>query len=215
MLVSAQRLLSRAVCTAAAGLTLACASTSYAQSNFTVNVITQPLVGSVSAPFSIDFQFNDGGILGNNSVTISNFSYSGGGASGAATLLGGALGDVASIVTFDNSNAFQELFQSFTPGTTLSFDVLLTNNSDVIAPDAFVFAILDSNLANIPTTGLGDSLLLVSLDASLSSVQTFAGTGAFAGVTVTTAPVPEPEIVAMMLAGMGLLGFVARRRRSA
>ena len=30
-----------------------------------------------------------------------------------------------------------------------------------------------------------------------------------------TAPIPEPEIYAMMLAGLGLMGFVARRRRQA
>jgi len=33
------------------------------------------------------------------------------------------------------------------------------------------------------------------------------------GVWSTTAPVPEPETYAMMLAGLGLLGFVARRRK--
>ena len=29
----------------------------------------------------------------------------------------------------------------------------------------------------------------------------------------TLAPVPEPETYAMMLAGLGMLGFMARRRR--
>ena len=33
-------------------------------------------------------------------------------------------------------------------------------------------------------------------------------------ITVNTAPVPEPEIYAMMMAGLGLMGFVARRRKS-
>jgi hypothetical protein len=32
-------------------------------------------------------------------------------------------------------------------------------------------------------------------------------------LTLATAPVPEPETYAMMLAGLGLLGFVARRRK--
>ncbi len=36
----------------------------------------------------------------------------------------------------------------------------------------------------------------------------------FVGVTVVTAPVPEAETYALMLAGLGLVGFMARRRRS-
>lgn len=32
--------------------------------------------------------------------------------------------------------------------------------------------------------------------------------------TVTLAPVPEPESFAMLLAGLGLMGFIARRRQS-
>lgn len=33
--------------------------------------------------------------------------------------------------------------------------------------------------------------------------------------TTSTAPIPEPETYAMLLAGLGLLGFVARRRKLA
>ena len=32
--------------------------------------------------------------------------------------------------------------------------------------------------------------------------------------TITLAPVPEPESYAMLLAGLGLMGFIARRRKS-
>jgi len=32
---------------------------------------------------------------------------------------------------------------------------------------------------------------------------------------VALAPVPEPETYAMMLGGLGLLGFMARRRKAA
>lgn len=195
---------------AALGLMLLCASTSQA-AFFHVDVNTASLIGSSSAPFSLDFQFNDGGVLGNNTATVSNFSYGGGGATGVPTLFDGAAGSIGSSITFDNSGTFQELFQTFTPGTTLGFDVFLTTSLDGATPDAFVFAILDSALHNIPTTGLGDSLLLVNIDSATPTAQTFAGTGNFAGVTVSA--IPEPETHAMLLLGLGLMGLAAQRRK--
>jgi PEP-CTERM motif-containing protein len=39
------------------------------------------------------------------------------------------------------------------------------------------------------------------------------GAGASYGITSVTAPIPEPETYAMLLAGLGLMGFVARRRQ--
>lgn len=40
------------------------------------------------------------------------------------------------------------------------------------------------------------------------------GSGGLASYTVTLAPVPEPETYALLLAGLGLMGAVARRRQS-
>jgi len=45
----------------------------------------------------------------------------------------------------------------------------------------------------------------VTLDTSTSAV--------YSG-NMTLAPIPEPETYAMMLAGLGLMGFIARRRQS-
>ncbi len=39
------------------------------------------------------------------------------------------------------------------------------------------------------------------------------GRGASYGITSMVAPIPEPEIYAMLLVGFGLMGFMARRRR--
>ncbi|MCA1925197.1 MAG: PEP-CTERM sorting domain-containing protein [Thiobacillus sp.] len=37
----------------------------------------------------------------------------------------------------------------------------------------------------------------------------------FAGLDIAVTPVPEPEVTAMLLAGLGLVGFMVSRRRSA
>ena len=50
-------------------------------------------------------------------------------------------------------------------------------------------------------------------NTAFSVVQTAALGQRFGGVAL--APVPEPETYAMMLAGLGLMGFVARRRKNA
>jgi hypothetical protein len=182
----------------------------HAATIFHVTVNTSSLIGSSSAPFSLDFQFNNGTVLNNNSAVVNNFSYSGGAATGSPTLLGGATGNISSSVVFNNSSAFQELFQTFTPGTSLGFDVNLSTFLDGATPDAFVFAILDKNLANIPTTGLGDALLLVNINSANPPKQTFSGTGAFANVTV--AATPEIGSCALLLVALPVVGFAVKKR---
>jgi hypothetical protein len=183
-----------------------------------VTINTSALIDSPNAPFSLDFQFNDGGVLGNNTATIYNFNYGTGSAAGSATLVGGAAGNIASTVTLNNSDAAQELYQSFTPGATLSFDLSLTQNLDGTTPDAFLVAILDKDLFNIPTNSsfLDDTLLHADIKSTnpltILQLNLSSGTGEYANVTVLAA-VPEPETYAMLLAGLGLLGFAAKYRR--
>lgn len=202
---------SSALAHAAAGVLLVCASSSFAQSVYHVDINTSAL-GGPSAPFSVDFQFIDGGTLGNNSVTISHFTYGGGSPTGGATLFGGVAGGLNfNNVSFDNSQFFQELFQAFTPGTTLSFNVALTGNVDAGSPDGFSVSILDNALGNVPTSGFGSQLM--QIDVNGTAPQTFAGTGDFSGLTLSVAAIPEPQTYALMLAGLGLLGFAARRKQ--
>jgi hypothetical protein len=195
------------------GMLVLCGS-AHATSQFRVTVNTSSLIGSLSAPFALDFQFNNGSILNNNTVTVDNFLYNGGSAVGVPTPFGGVTGNIGSSILFNNSSPFQELFQTFTPGTSLRFDVLFTSNSDGATPDAFSFAILDKNLANIPTGGLGDSLVWINMDKPFPVPQTAPGTGNFSNVTTSAAQVPEPETCVLILTGLPLLGFAARRRKS-
>ena len=83
------------------------------------------------------------------------------------------------------------------------------------SPGPLDFTIFDAGgitLASfIPSTG-AETGYRFSADLLVSGVDGIPVTGNVA-VGVPTAPVPEPETYAMMLAGLGLLGFVARRRR--
>ncbi len=170
---------------------------------------------SANAPFSLDFQFNDGGVLGNNTATISNFTYGGGAATGSAFALGGALGNIGSTVTFNNSSAFQELYQTFTPGSVLGFDVSLTQFVDGPTPDSFSVSILNQALLNIPTTGLGDSLVHADIASTsaltVSQIEVASGTGDYSGVNAVVA-VPEPATVGVGFC-LALTSALVRRRR--
>jgi PEP-CTERM motif len=74
---------------------------------------------------------------------------------------------------------------------------------------------------------LGGTRARGTLDRTVTSPQTFyihvdwnepllagSSTGAFSGTLNITSAVPEPATGAMLLAGMGALGLVARRRRT-
>lgn len=190
-----------------AALSLAAAATSHAQISFNVTVDTSQL-WSVSNPVYLDFQLNDGSGLGdgNNTATISNFDFGGGSAQPSPNTFGGASGDLWSGVTITDSNAFNELFQPFTPGDSLTFNVTLTTQIDTPIPDEFSFAILDSSLSNLPTDALGtDALVSVNIDSANPTISAFATLdGSVAAPTIV--PVPEPSTYGIF-AGVLLVGL--------
>lgn len=188
------------------------ASPSYASLDFHVDVNTGVLIGNTNGPFSLDFQLNGGGPNANTS-TISNFTFGhgGSGTAGSENYFGNSAGSLgASVLLTSGTLPFNEFFQGFTAGSMLGFDVSLTTGVNV-TPDAFSFAILDANAFNITTNGLGDSLLLVNLDGASPALLAFAGTGGYAGVTVTA--IPEPDILLLVLTSLVGLHLIRRRQR--
>jgi hypothetical protein len=177
-----------------------CASVSQAQMIFDVTLDSSPLQGHSSAPFSLDFQLNDGSgsLDGNNSVTIDHFDFHGGSWTGPNSF---TITDTT-LPAFGPANIF-------TAGSLLSFRVTLTTQVDAGGtPDQFSFAILDKNNAEIPTQGLGDAFVSVdidSVDPMVSSFRTDLGrTGIDIGAPTITA-VPEPVGVGLLAGSLCII----------
>ena len=116
--------------------------------------------------------------------------------------------------TFVASGGFSS---SFTFDDASTFAAWLTNGSTT-------YQYLDSGSGSLAfgpirvdydNLALGGSLPndTWSLHVQGTSGATYVGGATFnAGAVVPTSPVPEPETYAMLLAGLGLIGFAARRR---
>jgi len=182
----------------------------------TINTASLPSLGTGNN-YSLDLSFVDGGGGVSNNVSVSNFSFGGGGTIvGSASTLGGVTGDLTGTVAFDKSAALQDFYQGFSAGTTsISFDVTTTANA-ASTPDTFSVSLLDNTLAPITTTDTGASTLFTQpIDFTLASSGSFAGssvfsgTGSFSGVSVTA--VPEPSRALLLVGAFGAL--IMRRRR--
>jgi hypothetical protein len=60
---------------------------------------------------------------------------------------------------------------------------------------------------------MGKGCMTGTTVAGYGRLGTMAGFPVSQSITAVAAPVPEPETYAMMMAGLGMMGFIARRRR--
>jgi hypothetical protein len=194
--------------------------------SWNVALNTNPLIGNAAGPFSLEFQFTDGSGLsdGNNTATVSGLQVGSGALGGVTSTFGSTSGTLPGSLTLTDTSFFSQYIQSFTPGSTLSFTLSVTNNVDAGGvPDEFSFAILDKTAHEIPSTGLGDALVLVDINSAHPTLLSFpsdtsrnAGGGApiaLAAATITPAVVPEPSLTWLAAAGTVLLAAARHRRR--
>lgn len=219
------------------GALLICTSPCYADAIFLVSLDTAPLIGHIAGPFSIEFQLNDGSGTsnGNNTAIISNFLFGSGGSATVPNIVGGASGSLSSIVTITDSDFFNEFFQEFVPGTTLSFDVHLTTNLSAAedpllggTPDQFSFAILDKTGVEIPTFGSAGEFLSIDINSTNPSIHLFTSdpsispAGGGSGISISpltnivAQPLPAPSTLFLLTSGcFCLLAYVAWNRTRA
>lgn len=214
-------------------VTLTCVSATVRADLFTVSLDTSSLAANPgSGPYAIEFQFFDvaGTSIGNNTATVSNFSFGGGSPVGTPTLGLGVTGSLAGTITMTDQNPMDYLdpssyvfLQTFSPGSLLSFNVSLTANialGEDVAGDNFSFLLHDADgpLATLPF-GFPGPLVSVDITSSDPPIQTYqtdptqspGGVGLVPSVSTTVA-VPEPSTLYVALAGFGLIGLLARRR---
>ena len=130
------------------------------------------------------------------------------------------------IAVAQNTNYFFEAFvmnvccSSPFPGNSpsiLEFSVAgLTTESLGTATTNLALAGTWEGLSKSWNSGLNTSVSLSLINRNTAAAgNDFAIDDVFLGTTSTVTPVPEPETYALMLAGLGAIGVIARRRRKA
>lgn len=122
----------------------------------------------------------------------------------------GAASAVAASVT-----NIQVSFASLSTGGILGFSAWL-NDKLLVGPSSEVL----TNGVTVTTKVLAGGSILPAgtYQVKVSGTGITGANASYGGVLVATpvaAPVPEPETFAMLLAGLGVVGFVARRRKQA
>jgi hypothetical protein len=184
---------------------------------YSVTVNTSSISGTTG---SLDFNFNPGPLV-TQAASLQILSFSGPGSlTGSPTLTGDVAGTLPATLTFDNGTAFNDYFQDFKFGSSLSFSVSLFGPA-LSSPDgvstsgsSFAFSMFSNAAGTTPvlTSDTTDGFAFtvnVNLDGSTTVMDYSAQTS----VAPPTSATPEPG--GLITVGVAIALGALRLRRGA
>jgi hypothetical protein len=184
---------------------------------YNVTIDTSSITGTAG---SLDFNFNPGPLVTQFAqLQILNFTSDGALAGACPCTTGDVTGQLPSTLSFDNGTPFNDYFDDFTYGTTISFALSLYGPA-LDSPDGvstsgstFAFSMFSDAAGTMPvlTNDTTDGFAFtvdVNLDGSTTVTNYSAQTGV---VGAGSSSVPEPGTLALSVTGLACLAMIAQR----
>jgi hypothetical protein len=199
-------------------LALAVAAVPAKADSFNVSLNTSSLSGTQILVFGL--VSGGGGV--DNTVTLSNFAFSGGSIVPPPNYLGtsGVSGDLGTSISMDDSGSNSTVLfaEEFDPGSSLSFLLTTTNNAAGLTPDSFAMYVCDTGFNCYSDDTNTGAMLILNLTGGTLTPGSFTLNAASAqnlpAPVVTSGATPVPEPSGLLLFAVGIFGLGAYYSRT-
>ncbi|MDP2028948.1 MAG: NF038129 family PEP-CTERM protein [Thiobacillus sp.] len=152
----------------------------------------------------LDLQLNPGAADAQPvQARIGNFSSDA--SLGMGEVDGAASGSLAGVLVLDNTDALNAWLQGLVFGSHIAFTLDIDSTLSAGSGSSFSALLWDSNFTPLFAAAGSDALLRIDLMPNVSPTWMMSS-------AVQVSAVPEPTIAMTFLAGLGLVGFVVKRR---